>query len=316
MQRRIFLALLIFAFSSVLAASGERRCHICGVVIGDKDNYYQVKDGKEVFCERCYAEAPRCSLCKLPTAPADIDPGTGACSRCLSKLPRCLACGKPIIGAAYKFSTSSGLFCAECKKNRPACDLCGVPVGDTYWKYPDGRIICNECGRRAVFDVRVVESIMRDVQKSVEKRLGLRIKQACTLKVEEVGGLAPPGTRPGSSTAPADAALYRGELGMFVIRNGKPEIVLLFGLPPDLLYEAAAHEYAHAWMAENGFTTIDAELQEGFAQWIAADVLRDKGFSNALAELEARQDSPYGTGYQRLKTLHQKIILELLQAKR
>jgi hypothetical protein len=316
LHRRILIILLVFAFSSLLVASGERRCYVCGVTITDHESYYQVKGSKEVICARCYAEAPRCSLCKLPTAPEDIDPETGACSKCLAKLPRCLACGKPIIGTAYRFSTSNGLFCAECKNHRHACDLCGVPVGDTYWKYPDGRIICNECGRRAVFDIRVVESIMRDVQKSVEKRLGLRLKRPYELKVHNMSGIGSSEFKDADMPETAAETLYHGELGSFVVREGKPEIILLFGLPPDLLYEAGAHEYAHAWMSENGYDKLEPEILEGFAQWVAADVLRDKGFSNVLSELEARKDSPYGTGYQRLKALNQQIILDLLQTRR
>jgi len=78
---------------------------------------------------------------------------------------------------------------------------------------------------------------------------------------------------------------------------------LLFGLPPELTYEAAAHEYAHAWAAENCRPDLPPDLREGFAQWVAADVLRSKGFLGALEKLEARTDSPYGTGYRRLRSM-------------
>jgi DNA-directed RNA polymerase subunit N (RpoN/RPB10) len=316
MKRRTFLLLPVFAFSSMLSASEEKRCRVCGNIIGDREHFYQVKGSKEVVCERCFAEAPRCSVCKLPTASATLDPETGACSKCLAGLPRCLACGRPILGRGYRFSTSAGIFCADCKEHRHACDLCGVPVGNTFWQYPDGRIICNECGRRAIFDLRVVESIMRDVQKSVEKRLGLKIRAPYALKVETMSGIGPADGSGGMTAGAGREALFRGELGSFLINNGKPEIILLFGLPPDLLYEAGAHEYAHAWLAENAQAGLEVELQEGFAQWVAAEVLRDRGFSNVLAELEGRKDYPYGTGYQRLKTMQQKIILDLLQSKR
>ena len=316
MKRRSFLALPVIAIHSAFALSDELRCRVCGKVLTNLDRYYQVQAGKEVICERCYEEAPRCSVCKLPTAPDDIDPDIGACSKCLAKLPHCLACGKAILGPAYRFSTSTGVFCAACKRDRPACDLCGVPVGDTYWKYPDGRVICNECGRRAVFDVRAVESIMRDVQKTAERRLGLKIREPYRLKVEQLSSLIASDTKPEDRAAREEAALYKGELGLFRRKEGKSEIILLFGLPPDLLYETAAHEYAHAWTAENGLSDLEPELLEGFAQWVAADVLREKGFKGALENLEARTDSPYGTGYQRLKAMQQNYIMDLLQKKR
>ena len=93
---------------SALALAVELRCSLCGETIPDKATYYQLKDGREIYCASCYARAPRCSVCKLPTASADIDPDTGACPLCLAKLPRCNACGKPILGTAYEFPYGKG----------------------------------------------------------------------------------------------------------------------------------------------------------------------------------------------------------------
>ncbi len=290
------------------------RCHICGRVIPADAKYYQVKGGKEVYCEHCYNEAPRCRLCNLPTAPGDIDPETGACQRCLAKLPRCKACGKPIIGTAYTFPFASGIFCAQCKNTRPACYVCGVPVGDQYWKYPDGRIICGECGDRAVVDVSEIQRIMQDVQTTTESRLGMKIRTPYTLRVEKLGGLPRSGAGTHDPTLPDQSPLYGKELGLYRRTGNQSEIFLLFGLPPELLYETAAHEYAHAWQVEVCPFDLPPDLREGFAQWVAADVLRAKGYTNALAKLEARKDSPYGTGYQQLRRLRlQDILARMLQ---
>jgi len=316
MRRRLFIFLLLVVLCSVVAASGERRCSICGRILTERDSYHQVVGSKEVFCERCFAEAPRCRLCKLPTRPEDIDPETGVCSRCLPKLPRCKACGKPIIGTAYQYPYAKGLYCAECKNNRPACAICGVPVGDSYWKYPDGRIVCSECGAHAVFDVDAIGKIMRDVQETVEKRLGLKVKQPYSLRVEQLSSIVSAEYVHDKQGSFADGSLYGRELGQCRVRDGKAEIILLFGLPPELLYETGAHEYAHAWQAENALTNLDPELTEGFAQWVAAEVLRAKGFRGTLERLEARRDFPYGTGYQRLKAMHQRIVIDLMLKKR
>jgi hypothetical protein len=316
MRRRLLVILAFLVLGSAVAATGPLRCHICGTLIPTPGKYYQVEGGKEVYCERCYLEAPRCSVCTLPTAAADIDPETGACKKCLAKLLRCKACGKPILGTFYRFPFGKGIFCGECKNNRHACDLCGIPVGDTHWNYPDGRIICSDCGERAVFNVEAIHSIVRYARETIEKRLGLRVKHPYTVRVEKLSGLTSPAPKPGAKDVAANGALYGKELGMYRLDNGKSEIVLLFGLPPDLLYETAAHEYAHAWQTENNLNTLEPELFEGFAQWVAAEVLREKGFPGALEKLETRTDFPYGTGYQRLKSLHQKAILELIQQRR
>jgi DNA-directed RNA polymerase subunit N (RpoN/RPB10) len=319
MKRSRWLSILVTAIALsglALAWAGELRCSICGAVITDRDKYYQAQGGKEVYCAQCFARAPRCSICKLPTAPADIDPGTGTCPTCLAKLPRCNACGKPVIGAAYTFPSIPGIFCPSCKNNRPACYVCGAPVGDDHWDYPDGRITCGACGARAILEVSEIERIMRDARQMVEQQLGLRIKHTYELKVEKLSGLSSLGVSQSDKLFSGRSPLYGKELGMYRQVGNRSEIFLLFGLPPELLYETAAHEYTHAWQAENCAADLGPELREGFAQWVAAGVLRAKGYANALERLEARRDFPYGTGYQRLRGLPLRKILELLPPRR
>jgi hypothetical protein len=315
MDRRTFVIVMICSVQRLYASAVERRCSFCGATIPEGSKYYQRKGGSEIYCERCYLEAPRCSVCKLPKPPDDIDPETGACSLCLAKLPRCRACGKPIVGAAYQFRFANGLFCPHCKETRPACHVCGVPVGDDYWKYPDGRIACGECGTRAVVDVEEIRHIMRDVQTTVGKRLGLIARKPFTLTVDKLSGLEPVNREQGAAVLPPGTALYGKELGLFHMQDGKSEIVLLFGLPPELTYETAAHEFAHEWEAENGVFELGTELSEGFAQWVAADVLRAKNFRTALDKLEARMDFPYGTGYRRLQAMRNRMVLNLMLQK-
>ncbi len=315
MRHRFFAAFLLLFLGTVLAASGERKCSICGTVLTDHDKYYQVQGSKEVFCERCFNEAPRCRLCSLPTAPANIDPETGACSRCLAKLPRCKTCGKAIVGTYYKYPDVAGVFCPECKNTRPACAICGAPVGDRHWDYPDGRIVCADCGERAVIDVDTISRIMRDAQATVEKRLGLKVKQPYTLRVVKLSSLASAGAGQHSQVTDDEGALYGKELGLYRLKDGRSEIFLLFGLPPELLFETAAHEYAHAWQTENGLADLSPETVEGFAQWVAAEVLRARGYRGALEKLEARRDYPYGTGYQQLRALNQRLIIEQMRKK-
>ncbi len=317
MMKRFLISLLVLLLlGSLTAAPGQLKCSLCGSVIPDGQKFYRIEDSGEIFCERCFLEAPRCVVCKLPKVAADIDEETGACRDCLAKLPRCKACGKPIIGAYYSYSSTTGVFCPACRETRHACDMCGAPVGDDYWEYPDGRIICSECGDRAVFNIEAVRTIVRITQETVEKRLGLKLKRPYTLRVETLRGLEPHDSGAPRKAALEKAALYGKELGLYRMEGEQSEIVLLFGLPPDLLYEAAAHEYAHAWQAENGYLDLTPELVEGFAQWVAAEVLRAQGFQGTLERLESRTDYPYGTGYRRLKALNQQIIMELLQKKR
>lgn len=296
----LFVALVLPAAAFILAAGDQ--CAVCGVQIQPDSRHFRTQDGGETYCERCFLSAPRCTRCKLPTAQEAIDPASGLCSRCLAKLPRCTACGRVITGTAYTIRFAAGQFCAECKQSRPACYVCGVPVENDHWKYPDGRHVCNQCGDRAVIDVAEIRKIMLDVEQTIQRRLGLVIAVPYELRVDKLADFRASHNGPGSSQTPS-GELYGKELGMYRRIEGRSEIVLLFGLPPELTYEAAAHEYAHAWAAENCRPDLPPDLREGFAQWVAADVLRSKGFRGALEKLEARTDWPYGAGYRRVRSM-------------
>ena len=316
MKRRVFIIAMIYPMRRLYAFADERRCSLCGVAIPDGERYYKVKGGSEIYCEQCYQESPHCRLCNLPTHPEDIEPKTGACPRCLAKLPRCRACGDPIVDTAYRFRFAEGVFCSQCKNTRPACYVCGVPVGKDYWEYPDGRVACDECGERAVVDVEEIGRIMREVENIAGKRLGLTIRNPFTLTVDKLSGLEPQNRPKRTKLIRSGSALYGKELGLYRLQDGRSEIVLLFGLPPELTYETAAHEYAHAWLADNRIFGVEAELSEGFAQWVAADVLRARSFWIALEKLEARTDYPYGSGYQRLRTMRKSSVLDLMLRKK
>jgi hypothetical protein len=297
----LLLAVLIMA-GAAAAVDDTAKCAVCGEPIAKQSRFYRTQDGRETYCEHCFLTAPRCPRCGRPTAPAAIDPASGVCTRCVAKLPRCTACGKVITDTVYTFPPSPGQFCGNCKRDRPACYVCGVPVGDTHWRYPDGRHVCNLCGERAVFDVAEIGRIMQDTEKLIRRRLNLVVRQPYELRVDKLADSQARDSRLKASE-PASGGLYGKELGIYRRVGGRSEIVLLFGLPPELIYEAAAHEYAHAWAAENCRPDLPLELSEGFAQWVAADVLRSMGFRVALEKLESRTDAPYGTGYRRVRSM-------------
>ena len=307
------LGLIAAILVSTVSLAEDLRCHICGAVIPPQAKYFKVKDSTEVYCERCFATAPRCVVCKLPKAAGELDPESGICQKCLEKLPRCKSCGRPIVGTAFTYASTKATYCAECKNRYPACYICGAPTGPRYWKYPDGRIVCEECGERAVFDIGEIERIMQDAQAIVVKRLGLRLDTPYQLIVEKLQDPRTSGSEPRGQAALGHSPLYGRELGLYRRTGEKSEIYLLFGLPAELVYEAAAHEYAHAWQAENCSPNLSPELREGFAQWVAADVLRTKDFKSALEKLELRSDAPYGTGYRRLRDLSPRSIFGLLR---
>jgi len=110
--------------------------------------------------------------------------------------------------------------------------------------------------------------------------------------------------------AVADLAEYAGvdlptdgnERGIFIEGEKGWQIFVREGLPTPLLLEVIAHELAHAWQAGNcpGLQRID--LKEGFAQWVACQLLKELGFSKEYTALEARDDF-YGESYRLVRDL-------------
>ena len=86
---------------------------------------------------------------------------------------------------------------------------------------------------------------------------------------------------------------------MFVQRHKKREIYIQSGLPQILTIEVMAHEYAHAWQAENCPWQQETLIIEGFAEWVAYRVLMLLGAGKKAALMEERTDI-YGQGLQRM----------------
>ena len=63
-----------------------------------------------------------------------------------------------------------------------------------------------------------------------------------------------------------------------------------------------AHEWAHAWIAQNAKYKLDLKNEEGFCQWVASKVLINKGFDENLNILRNRDDL-YGMGYRKMEKI-------------
>ena len=59
-----------------------------------------------------------------------------------------------------------------------------------------------------------------------------------------------------------------------------------------------AHEYGHAWQAENhpGWETAESVLVEGFAEWVAYQVMKRLGDYAATDKIKRNVDPVYGRG--------------------
>lgn len=144
---------------------------------------------------------------------------------------------------------------------------------------------------------------MQDVASLCKEKLGLKVKTPYDLQVKALNNDSSTQAKKAKEGQSDGSPLFGKELGLYRLMHGKSEIFLLYGLPVEMLYDTAAHEYAHAWQAENCVPNQSLEMLEGFAQWVAAQILEIKGYAKALERLEDRSDNPYGTGYRKIKAL-------------
>jgi hypothetical protein len=84
-------------------------------------------------------------------------------------------------------------------------------------------------------------------------------------------------------------------LGVYARRGMRRGIYVQTGLPRMLFLQVAAHEYAHAWQGENCPTLDDRRTHEGFAEWVAYQMMGYYGYNKEQGHMRARQDI-YGQG--------------------
>lgn len=292
---------------------GERLCSVClskaeyCYMCDDRitGRYLSFGKGKEKknYCTSCFNNNPKCPACGVPHTKRELARESGLCKSCDSTLQSCGACGEPVFGKFYKYEFSDEVFCNNCHSNKPHCYTCSLPVGKTYWEFQDGREICEKCNSRSVIDSKKIEAIMEESKKLVHKYVGIQALEPFTLHVEPLNAKSSVSAGRAKTGKTEESPLYGAELGLYRYKDGKSEIFLLYGLPIEMIYETAAHEYAHAWQTENVPPNQSVELKEGFAQWVGAKILQVKGYREALKRLEARRDRPYGTGYHKMKAI-------------
>jgi hypothetical protein len=78
--------LVLILLGAAVASSDELRCSLCGKVIAAREKYYQVKGGKEVYCETCYIVLEPA----LPVDDSDFSCAQSAVRRCVGVNPSVL----------------------------------------------------------------------------------------------------------------------------------------------------------------------------------------------------------------------------------
>ncbi len=279
-------------------------CKGCGDVLLGRRYFHPDLPRTEQYCETCYNSKPRCSLCDLPRRGMTRHDGKYVCDLCALRADRCASCGQPIAGEFYTIDSLPGRFCRKCYEERPHCDTCGKPVASSGRTLSDGRTICARCDAAAIRSSSEAQRLAREVIEILSRELGIHVAHSFDLALVDRRQMAAATGRKKGNEVRSGSRTEMKEMGFFNTRllpeSPRPTILIMSDLPPAAFLETFAHEYAHLWQFERNPELDDAYLCEGFAQWVAAKLLENKGLDAALAKLRKRTDGTYGKGYHRM----------------
>lgn len=266
-------------------------CNLCGRPLHGVQFIYQhpaQPDRVLVVCGHCHRLALKCRQCRQPMR---IDRAVaGLCAACVSGAPRCRSCGA-IITERYCDISGYGPYCETCHATRQRCDVCGVPLDAQAQHLPDGRAICSTCQQTAIIDAGQASQLFHQTTGLIDSRLALGLRIGVRFVVTDR-----PGLRAQLHKIKPDQ-LHEADqvLGIYVRDGRRRTIYVENGLPRILFVQVVAHEWTHAWQAENCPLARDVLIVEGFAEWLAYKVLQAMGASKKMALMTERTDL-YGEG--------------------
>lgn len=276
-------------------------CNLCGQPTYGQGVVYRRQSQRKglVICLSCEDETKRCEICQIPVHPAMSE--DGLCPTCAEHSHVCAACERRIKGRGYQNLANNVWYCEHCFTRQPRCGICSGAVGRKGKKLHDGRFICAQCDKTAIYEFERANVLYRRVIALTRYHLGIHLKNRPALVLAD---------RQQMFDIIKQTSLHQPKnldmiFGVFVRRNEKRDIYIETGLPQILMLQVMAHEYAHAWQSENSPRHQDPLIREGFAEWVAYRVLTTIGSVKKAALMEQRHDL-YGQGLQLMLSLERK----------
>ncbi len=180
----------------------------------------------------------------------------------------------------------------------PTCSVCGRPVSGQVRRLSDGRLLCATDASRAVLEPEEARRVFWGAVAAVNSALGPEFKLRNRIEAVELVD------RSGMRRVASERGQVRGEVALGLFRFRKQgdlatyTVYLLSGLPRERLVTVAAHEYGHAWHAENNprYQEVTRSLREGLAEWVAWSTNTRLGRSGELAFMGTQRDPDYVHG--------------------
>ena len=311
--KRFFRLFPAFALSfllcgSLFAARNVMTCDWCGKKIASNASFLRSED-KNFCSEKCFdafAESllPVCDVCGRHFREGYTSNGKNYCSKaCLeTSFRECCHCHRREPSGVI---VGENLFLCDYCKSLPACASCQMPLDKLAKNLGDGRSICRDCARDAVFTQDEMNSVMKNLRKtladkfkmSTDHEIKYELCNRTVLKKESSGD-------------------GENELGLFVFHRNtltffnhpirsKDEfrILILTGLAPDYFRGVAAHELAHDWMQENLPHIDEPQIREGFAEFVSWAYAKEEKLTRVPWRMEQNTDPVYGDGFRKVRDM-------------
>lgn len=277
-------------------------CQLCGKPDRGKGELFHhpkwLKDQHLRVCQICTRQNLRCRVCDIPMAEPTLN---GLCVTCAQHIKICLACGKRVRGRYWEVN-GIGPYCDQCHRERPPCDVCSAPLGEETWQLSDGRVFCSQCHASGVFSFQQAQALYDESKKTVFQTLGLELNIPTALVLVDRNQLTKVIKNQTNGSQQLD---IEKTLGIYARRGMKRGIYIQTGLPRLLFLQVASHEFAHAWQGENCPLIRDPVFHEGFAEWVAYQLLAHYGYQDQMARMKTREDI-YGQGLRLVLDLESK----------
>ncbi|OGF35019.1 hypothetical protein A2482_01290 [Candidatus Falkowbacteria bacterium RIFOXYC2_FULL_48_21] len=154
----------------------------------------------------------------------------------------CHVCFHPVKRKLYETSTGK-MLCVACMRRNRNCFACDtLTVKDKALRFSDGRYVCSECARKAVYEINAKRFA------AIKGRLAWAPKMPVKFKIVSRETL-PRRRRRTPLNFGQSKALYESHGRQLLIVSH--EIEILIGLPVVLFEAIVVHELFHAWLHEN-----------------------------------------------------------------
>src|SRR2546423_1227863 len=198
---------------------------------------------------------------------------------------RCAVCNEPIqekfLWQISHLSLDKRAVCLPCSKLETRCFICGFPVKN-YTTLEDGRFLCEQDLSAGLTSLQDAEQLFRETTRDVMRVLaGSGVLHDRNIKLVLVDKRQMDHAANPLGKGHAKESMTMGLTGSRLVRNDDWEhtICVLDHLPPSRFAAVCAHEYSHAWIAENirKGRKLDPNSVEGFCEWVSYKVMSQRG---------------------------------------